>query len=512
MMKIIVVDDERMIRLGIKAMIEREFTDTDIMLASDGIEALEICRKNPVDLVITDIKMPRMDGIQLIENLQGIQVIPFVIILSGYDDFSYAKQAIQFQVMDYLLKPVDRNELYALINKAEDKLNARVTVQKNEDEYLINQLNYMLLNPKMNEEKVEEAVQKFQLHQYSAGFYAGIFQFKSKQNTIMKDDFFQHIMKQIQQYDAVSLCFVDSYENLVVFTERPEGLYGIFEENQLDPASHFCVGISDKHVSMGKLVEAYEQANEALVYEFIFPHQKILTYEQVKAKKQDETMIDEQLIQKIYNMLGTNRQNEIRSSLLHLFNIEEIKEYKISCLEGLNGAINRILFDQAFNQIGMESIEVFKLYDKVGDMSNFESVHDYFYAVEKLTMRLHEYLKEMKSVYAGENIMDKAIEFIHENAHKDLNMAVVSNHISLNYSYFSHAFKDYTGKNFVDYLKEVRIAKAKKLLSQSNHKILEVSEQSGFSNSKQFSRVFRDLEGVSPKEYREKRYAERKFS
>ncbi|ARI78781.1 response regulator transcription factor [Halobacillus mangrovi] len=512
MMKVVVVDDERMIRLGIKAMIERKFTETDIMLASDGIEALELCRNNPIDLVITDIKMPHMDGIQLIEELQGIEIPPFVIILSGYDDFSYAKQAIQFQVMDYLLKPVDRNELFALINKAKDKLDAKLSIQKDEDEYLVNQLNYMLLNPKMNEKKVEEAVRKFQLHQYSSGFYAGIFQLKSNKSTLTKDNFFQHIVKQIQKYDDVSLCFVDSYENLVVFTECLEGLYVVFEDNQFDIASHLGVGISDKHVSMGKLVEAYEQANEALVYRFIFPHQTILTYEQVKAKKEDGTIVNKQLIQKIFNMLGTNRNDEIRSSLLNIFNIEEMKECKISCLERLNEAINRVLFDQAFNQIGMESIEVFKLYDKVGDMSNFESVYDYFYAVENLTIRLHEYMKEMKSVYSGENIMDKAIEFIHENAHKDLNMAVVSNYVSLNYSYFSHAFKDYTGNNFVDYLKKVRIEKAKKLLSDSNHKIFEVSELVGFGNSKQFSRVFRDLEGVSPKEYREKLYTERTLS
>ncbi|MBN9654719.1 response regulator [Halobacillus sp. GSS1] len=511
MMKVVVVDDERMIRLGIKAMIERKFTETDIMLAADGKEGLELCRNHPIDLVITDIKMPHMDGIQLIEHLHERETPPLVIILSGYDDFSYAKQAIQFQVMDYLLKPVDRNELFALIHKAKEKLETKLSLQKDEDEYLVNQLNYMLLNPKMNEEKVEEAVRKFQLHQYSSGFYAGVFQWKSHQSTLTRDDFFQHIVNQVQKYDDVSLCFVDSYENLVVFTECLEGLYAVFEENPFDIASHIAAGISDQHVSMGKLVEAYEQAKEALAYQFIFPHQKILTYGQVKAKKDDCTMVNKPLIQKIFNMLGTNRNDEIRLSLVHLFNIEEVKECRISCLEELNDAINRDLFDQAFNQIGMESIEVFKLYDQVGDMSNFENVYDYFHAVENLTIRLHEYMKEMKSVYSGETILDKAIAFIHENAHKDLNMAVVSNHVSLNYSYFSHAFKDYTGNNFVDYLKKVRIEKAKKLLADPNHKIFEISEQVGFGNSKQFSRVFRDLEGVSPKEYREKLNTERTF-
>ncbi|MCA0985162.1 response regulator [Halobacillus yeomjeoni] len=506
MMNIVVVDDERMIRAGIKAMIERKFTEMNIMLAADGMEALEVCRKNPVDLIITDIKMPRMDGMELIENVQGMEVPPLVIILSGYDDFSYAKQAIRFQVMDYLLKPVDRNELFSLIEKAEEKVDAKSSLQKDKNEYLVNQLNYMLLNPQMNEAKVEEAVQKFHLHQYSSGFYAGIFQFKGSIGTLIKDELIENIVKQVQQYDDDSLCFVDSYENLVVFTERLDGIYGVFEEDGLEKAGHLGVGISERQTSMGKLVEAYEQANDALAYQFIFPHQTIFLYEQVKAKKEDNSIVDEPSLQKIFNRLGTDRQNEIRASLAQVFDIEKIKEYKLSSLERLSEAVNKILFDQAFHQIGEESIEVFKLYEEVGNLSNFESVHEYFHAVEKLTMRLHEYMKEMQSVYARENVMDKAIEFIHENAHKDLNMAVVSNHISLNYSYFSHAFKEYTGKNFVDYLKKVRIEKAKKLLAESDNKILEVSERVGFSNSKQFSRVFRDLEGVSPKEYREKSY------
>ncbi|QHE53659.1 response regulator [Pontibacillus sp. HMF3514] len=503
MMKILVVDDERMIRNGIKAMLERRFTDSEILVAADGIEALAFAKEHKLDIVVTDIKMPRMDGIELIENLQDMEWKPFVVILSGYDDFTYAKQAIKYQVMDYLLKPVDRNELFQIIQGAKDKIDARLSLQEDMEEYKSNQLNYLLLNKNVNEEQVKETVQKLQLYPYPNGYFAGIFDFKSSNETLVKEEFFQSIMKQVHQVDNHALCFMDSNADLVVFTEQIDIFDKILEDRHSDIENHLCVAISHKNESIDTLKEAYKQANEALAYKFMFPNQLIFTYEQVE-QKQDAFSIDKQLIQKIYNQLGTDRHNEIRASLLSLFNIDEIKDYNICYMEELSQSINTILFDQVFNQIGIEAIEIFKLYDEVGDMYNFDSIHDYFYTVEKLTLRLHDYLKEMKSVYSGESHMEQAIHYIRENAHKDLNMAVVSNHISLNYSYFSHSFKDYTGENFVDYLKKIRIEKAKELLSNMDNKIFEVSESVGFRNPKQFSRVFRDIEGISPKEYREK--------
>jgi two-component system response regulator YesN len=86
-------------------------------------------------------------------------------------------------------------------------------------------------------------------------------------------------------------------------------------------------------------------------------------------------------------------------------------------------------------------------------------------------------------------------------------MAMVSNYVSLNYSYFSQIFKEYIGLNFVDYLKKIRIEEAKKLLEDNDYKIYEVGEKVGYKNSKQFAKIFKEIEGISPIEYRQKVYA-----
>ncbi|MDU5951008.1 MAG: AraC family transcriptional regulator, partial [Paenibacillus macerans] len=128
--------------------------------------------------------------------------------------------------------------------------------------------------------------------------------------------------------------------------------------------------------------------------------------------------------------------------------------------------------------------EVLKLYRQVGTMNNFRHFHDYFRALEQLLLSLDDYIREIRSAHSEHGDMKEAIAYIEENYHRPLNMAMVSNHVSLNYSYFSEAFKAYAGESFVLYLKKVRIRKAK-----------------------QFSRVFKELEGISPFEYRDKMFA-----
>jgi two-component system, response regulator YesN len=264
----------------------------------------------------------------------------------------------------------------------------------------------------------------------------------------------------------------------------------------------FTIGVSEKEQDIRELKKAYEQAVTALKYHFLYPRRPIILYEKVKGKP-DVSSLPVDLINKISNMLGTERENEIKVNLKQVMDFDVITNSSISYLENLNKEINETIFKGFFKRLGEESIATFELLNKMDDIYNFDNFHEYFHALEDLLMRIHEYNKQLKSVYSEQKYMDRAIVYIRENYHKDLNLAVVSNYISLNYSYFSHMFKEYTGQNFVDYLKMVRITGAKQLLKETEYKVFEVSEMVGYKNPKQFARVFREIEGISPKEYRE---------
>ncbi|GAM15675.1 response regulator transcription factor [Mesobacillus selenatarsenatis] len=500
MYKVLIADDEKNIRLGIQAMIKREYPDFETFIASDGQEALDSILENKPDIVITDIKMPRMDGIQLIKELQQLEEIETsIVILSGYDDFTYAKEAIKHKVKDYLLKPVNRAELFNTLNTIIEELeNSQKMTFQHLDDYRASQLNYILLNPNIQQEVVEDLYRKMKIESYPDGYYVGIVQLDGD---IDGEDFLNKI-NELLHSSIDSIPFLDKDGRVTIITADFEQFSILKEQLGRDKHSIFTIGISEKEQDIREFKKTYGQAATAIKYHFLYPRRQIILYENIK-EKPDVNSLPADLINKISNMLGTEREMEIKAILRQVMDFDVIAHSSINYLENLNMEINETIFKVFFKRLGEESLVTFELLNKIDNIYNFENFHEYFHALEDLLMRIHEYNKQVKAVYSEQKYMDRAIAYIRENYHKDLNLAVVANYISLNYSYFSHMFKEYIGQNFVDYLKMVRVESSKRLLKETDFKILEISEMVGYKNPKQFARVFRDVEGVSPKEYRE---------
>ncbi|MGI8385345.1 response regulator transcription factor [Robertmurraya sp. P23] len=501
MYRILIADDEKNIRQGIQAMIKREYPTYETFVAADGLDALDCINQEHPDILITDIKMPHLNGIQLIKELQEMDKKPALVILSGYDDFAYAKEAIKQKVKDYLLKPVNRKELFKTLNTIIEELesNNKMTYQ-HMDEYRTSQLNYILLNPNLDKEEIKCLYQKMQMESFSDGYYVSIID----SGEVIKGVDFLHRINDLlpSENHGNYISFLDKDHRTVMLTSDSLIFSRLKDQLGRDRNIAFSMGVSERAEDMTEIKRIYGQAAEALKYRFLYPRSHVIYYEKVKEKEKFETLpVD--LINKISNMLGTDREKEIKSLLLTVMDFDLISKSDISYLENLNKEINEIIFKGFFARLGEESLETFKVLNKMDEIYNFDNFHEYFRALEDLLMRIHEYHKQMKSVYSEQKYMDRALEYIGENYHKDLNLAVVSNYISLNYSYFSHMFKEFTGKNFVDYLKMVRIEEASRLLKESDFKVFEVSEMVGYKNPKQFARVFRELVGISPKEYRE---------
>ncbi|RSK25614.1 response regulator [Bacillus sp. HMF5848] len=501
MYKLLIVDDESKIRLGIQAMVNREFANYfNTFVAEDGVEALDVLHANHIDILITDIKMPRMDGISLIENLQDMEQLPALIILSGHDDFSYAKAAIKNRVKDYLLKPVNRKELFQTLRRVADELDSlSESANDKASEYRSSQLNYMLLNPNVTKEKVAQQCEELLVADIvGPHYYIAVI---DNVDGLNGHEFLlqiQHIMEK-QSNHTVSFCNKDGHVVLVASTlDVFYHLKNVLAESN---SINCSIAASAPQSTYQNFKEAYEQAMITKKYQFLFPRSSLLFFEDVKEKQIPEEQPTDN-INKLSNMLGTDRDKELKAKLLEIFDYDKITKLNISYMESINKGLNAKIFDVFFKKFGQEAIDLFKQYNKVSDMYQYKDFHEYYYAVEESIMRLHEYTKQLRSVYSAQNYMEQAIDYMKENFHKDLNLAVVSNHISLNYSYFSHAFKEFTGQNFVDYLKHIRINAAKKLLKETDYKISEISELVGYKNPKQFARVFKELVGVSAKEYR----------
>jgi two-component system, response regulator YesN len=515
MRKLLIVDDEKLIRLGVKSMIERRQKDFyDITLCSNGKEALEMVQREKFDIVLTDIRMPQMDGITFIQNLQNVEYKPALLILSGYDDFNYAREAIKCGAKNYLLKPIKREELYTSLDNIEKELetskeitNNQVLVRSYIEEFRANELNYIFLRTSVSDEEIEKVGERLKLDVFNDSYYLGL-ALRSEGDNRLNNDFSKEIRTMLENY-------VVSTENKKIYVFNSEsGIviiasdYSVFEHLERryskDHLFDFFVGISEEYRGIREIREAYNQALEAVKYR-LFSYcygTNVIKYSSISNKSIDYVMPAEK-VERLRNLIETDREKEIERILSEVLNEDKARELNILYVEELNGKINQIVLEEIKSKFFLKEEEVLHRFKKFSNIYEFNNFIEYAHSLKEFILYINEYIRAIKDIYGDNRNIEKAIDYINENYYKDLNLAIVSNEVSFNYSYFSQVFKEYTGENFVNYLKKIRINKAKDLLRSSDFKIYEVAQKVGYEDSKQFAKIFRSITGVTPGEYRE---------
>lgn len=509
MRTLLIVDDEKNIRLGLKAIIEREFIDQyHFVFAVDGEEALAQLRHYKVDIVITDIRMPNRDGLSFIEQARASQSSLAIIILSGYDDFQYAKTAIKYNVKEYLLKPIVREEMYMALRRVESELAHEEEVagrigasEQYRSELRAAELNYMFIHGGLARDEIIERCRRVGLESLEPAFYTGVLRFAGDNSQNIKAT--QFLCRPDRQEQSIYLEDTDGH--LVIMTKEELVLQELMAELMNGSSCPFYMGMSERTDHISDSIASYKQAKHALKYSLFqaYTPAAIIRYEDIR-ERDTSALVPAEDIRKLSNMIGTDREKDMNALLVKVLDLKQAEHADISYMEGICKQLNELVFDKVFHEYGEESVGIISLYKQVGSIYHFASIHDYFHQVRDLLFVLNDFVRNIRSVHAEHREMKKAVEYIQANYNRDLNMAIVSNHVSLNYSYFSQVFKEYTGQSFVNYLKKVRIEKAKELLEQTEDKVYEIGEKVGFENAKQFIRVFKELEGISALEFRGK--------
>lgn len=516
--KLIIVDDEKNIRLGLKTMIERQYPSAyQIELASNGQMALELNRASRADLILTDIRMPVLDGIRLLEELDrepgGRR--PAVVLLSGYDDFEYAKTAIRYKVKDYLLKPIQRTELFDMLNRVDKELSEleASNLERRQEKYELqleqhkNRVRQLLFGTgPVTEEELQQMKEEWADRISPASAYAvAMVLCRYVDGSVMPTGEIQRLVERLSQSMDVraELALTDVEGRLILAGNTANWYQELARQAEQKGWNGFRIGISTEQRDLAQMHEQYQEAQAALRYTFLHPSAYYIEYDAALTKRMNPPL-PYGALRKLGNMLGTDRMEEMKRLLASIFELDHLKQIDMTYLEKVSGLINENVFDEVFRRYGESSVEVLKMYKLVGSLNNFQSFNEYYRKLEYLLVSVNDYVSRIRLAHSEHADMKEAVRYIHEHYERPLNMAMVSNHVSLNYSYFSEAFKAYTGDNFVSYLKKVRIQRAKELLlHKSSMKMAEISLAVGFENSKQFSRVFKELEGVSPHEYRQ---------
>lgn len=515
MAKALLVDDEKYIRNGIRAIISRSdsiFTEIDECV--NGIEALNKLSENRYDLVITDLIMPQIDGIELVARIDSMDFKPYTVVLSGYDDFKYAQKAIKYGVKAYLLKPVDRNELLNIVKKAEEeylkKQNSEVNLKAaDSSEYFSNQLKLMLLSDHSARQEAEKLFlscnmdfvrDKYQVVSVNS---CEVYTYEDKLENNMS--LLHNIKQYLNNTGTYGFSFLDNKNNIVLILNVKTDVNELIDTINKMFGTKCTAGIGDTFQDVSEMRISYGQSDYALRYRLITPGRAVKCYCEITEPDRNFVM-PVRLIKNLTGMLDTERKDDLCKVINQIFDESVIRKYHLEYVEKLSASFRTEIIGYLSEYIPHKIEFIKDQEENFKSIFEFYNLSDYIRYLKKFVLNINEVLLRFKNNFNTDKTIEMALKYVQENYRNDLTMAEVANHISLNYSYFSILFKEKIGMNFVDYLRMIRIEKAKELLQNSIYKIYEVSEMVGYNNTKHFTTTFRALTGISPKEFREKLY------
>ncbi len=515
MAKALLVDDEKYIRNGLRAMISRaDSIFTDIDECANGIQALQKLSQCRYDLVITDLNMPQIDGIELVARIDNMDYKPYTVILSGYDDFKYAQKAIKYGVKAYLLKPIDRSELLSIVRNAEadfvkKKNVAERDLNNGKTEFCENQFKLVLLSENTTKEESDKVFYNCDLDFTNEAYRVSIINSSVAYECENKRENNMALLTKFKKYLADSsdsgYCFLDNKDNIVAVLKVKIDIGGLLENINKMYGYKCNAGIGKRFHNMDEMRVSFKQADYALKYKLLNSTINVLSYSDI-TYLDSKYVLPIRLVKKLAGMLDSERKDDLSKLINQIFDEDVIKKYHLEYLERLSMVLKDEII-QNLSEYIPQNIEFIQEQEKsYRSIYEFNNLYDYINYINKFIFNINDVLLKIKCICNTDKSINLAVKYIQDNYCKDLSMAEVANYISLNYCYFSILFKEKTGMNFIDYLKRVRIEKAKELLQNPAYKIYEVSEMVGYNNTKHFTTTFRMLTGISPSEFREKLY------
>jgi len=524
MIKILIVDDEPFIRQGLKILINWEEYDYEIVgEAANGIEAIKVLENTHIDLIIADIKMPEMNGIELIEYVrEKISTNIKFIVLSGYYEFEYAKKAIKFNVTDYILKPIQKDELVRVLKSFKEEY------IKQEDTYMIEKIKDKVIYDRYLNEIIYGKNDSYSLEyvkkylKFSDGLRYIIIEinYNDEYTKISCDE------KRIGQekfYQSMSEWLDKNYYNVVANMSNYKDCYdigfiydkGLAEEQGLSEQEYisklqlnmkqiqnyeFYIYIGQKVNLVEELALSYKSATIAKLFSEFSNGNNIAYYEERVEKKELSYNIDKQYMDKLIHEIEENNEDEIIKCVDKIYT--SFKQCKID-LEIITININYLLFNLINIAMELDSEadqqEVMKYISSVSFehmVSRGSAKH-----LENFSLEFSRYLNQLRqNTFQG--ILSHIDKEISEHYMEKLSLKYLSEKYYINSAYLGQVFKKQYNVSFKDYLNGYRIEKAADLLRRSDDKIYKIAEKVGYNNTDYFINKFVQLKEKTPLQYR----------
>lgn len=530
---IILVDDEEEVRKSIIKKIEWQAAGFHVVGdAENGEDAMEKIEMLEPDVVLTDIRMPYMDGLQLAEKVRQRYPSMKVVIFSGYDDFEYAQRAIKLNVSEYILKPVNVEELTSILKRIKENLDLEIEEKRNLSrlrekyrkslpiirEQFFNELVHK--NPKKDlaEQKLREydipilGARKWMLAAIDVeeGDVVESLSLHSEEELI-PISVMQIVREKLEGYCRFALFQSASEADMVVITALDEDnsitgltdvLGDICKETKRILKVPVTIGIGHSCEDISGIPKAYQSAVDALGYKAIAGNGSTIYINDMEPVGSGKLEFDSLTEGELISAIKFGPEEKIESSVKNI--MEKMKTAKVHFRQQqvyMIGIFNSIIqmmqqYDLALEDIMGEELESMVLFDKL------KKIEEFGQWLLRIAGKLNHLINQERDMTTRQ-VIQEAKQYILDNyQNPDLSVEMICRHLHMSPAYFSTVFKKETGQAYIAYLTDVRLNKAVELLNKTDDKTYIIASKVGYQEQNYFSYVFKKKFGVSPTRYR----------
>lgn len=505
MYRILIVDDEKIERKGVSFLIRQMDVDCELTEAVNGQTALEWLEQNEADILITDVKMPHMDGMELIKNIKEKNINPMmkIVIVSGYSDFEYAKLAVKMGVSDYLLKPVDPKEFELTMKKIMDSIESK----KIEQVFMEQSMSYMK-----------------QHYLYSLINGLPIERMSGSQKEVLNIKDYKRLM--LLEFDSIFFGKVDTdfSENLKMCLSEIHNEYHYINLNTEQGVLLFSIDNSDErfwrdvaekvskmigqiykklvYVALSKTIESHDNIAEAFEEtENLMENRFYQSGTRVYMPYEDgESPL---LVQIDDDTLMKQMKQDIKMK-----NATGLREHfeKLCVKYGSKTDFSQVYIKFVFSNLlkdfydilpDVNELELNKEIDRLYRATDFKTVIDIINInIERIE---NVFSKNPKAIHRE---IEEVKQYIYDHYNEEIGVEYLADMVYMAPSYLSCIFKKETGQNLSKFIKSYRMEQAREMLRTTQKKIVTISNDVGYPNVSYFCQSFREYFGISPQKFR----------
>ena len=500
-MRVLIVEDEIKIRTGISKLISLHTEHTVVGEAKNGLEGLEMITKFHPDLVISDIRMPVMDGLEMLQNTIQTGFHPHFVILSGYSEFEYAQEALRHGVDDYLLKPLAPEDVTALLDKIQKKIDVEDAEHAKTTEGLLRDI---ILGGKKdmtdNYSRLEETGSFVRDNPiFLAAGYVG--------NTSQK--YIQSLVSQWnrmkEKYPALQIHYIFLENTQEMFLTVQGDIDADEFEKKLNRRVYLNVTEQDQpvwcfseFVNIQNMQKTILELRGCYLYGLRFGYREILTEKKIENIREEEFQYPLQWENRIKTAVCKAKpeilQKEMENFLKYVSEMQCHPRYIKKTYKKM-----LVYLENVCHEVNQEAYKHLQGMDS--DRPNMITEGEFRDCFQEATEIILESQDKKEDI--GNYAIRRAINHIREHYGENISLDMLAEQLEITPEYLSALFNKEVGINFSTFLKRFRLSQAKRLLKGTDQKIYESAYQVGYNDPKYFNRVFKEEIGVSPGDYRQ---------